>query len=261
MPDTYQNDVETDERPVAVSSRPPGRSSIFADPVVRVMAVFVVLLVVLYLVTVLSALLMGILNPTEPRTRGERDIRFYEMLAAQSPKDTGLWKRYINALMTTKQYLKAQDVIDRASASVDQTATQDFLTAQAELYLATKKYDQAIKTSDQVRTKLKAFHDASKQTPGTAEAKGEEINENYWRVLLVKAEAQVAVGNEKAAVEALDTYIKEKPTAADALVRRGLLRIELGDKAGAEADFRAALTYVPDDPAALDGLKKIGVTQ
>jgi hypothetical protein len=222
------------------------------------MAGFAVLLVVLYLVTVISALLMGILNPTEPRTRAERDIRYYEMLTAQSPKDTSLWKSYVNALMSTKQYLKAQDVIDRASKAIDQKETQDFLAAQAELYLATKKYDQAITTADEVRAKLKSFHDKAKKTPGTAEAKGLEINENYWDALLVKSEAQAATGDKKAAIKSLDTYIKEKYTASDALVRRGLLKAETGDKAGAETDFRTALKFIPNDPAALAGLKKIG---
>jgi tetratricopeptide (TPR) repeat protein len=261
MPDTYQNDVDTDEPRSAQATQAPKRPSIFRDPVVRVMAVFAVLLVVLYLATVLSALLMGVLNPTEPRTRAERDILYYERLAAQTPKDTGLWKGYVNALMSTKQYLRAQDVIDRAGKAVDQTATQDILASQAELYLATKEYNKAIQTADQVRAKLKVFHDKAKKTPGTAEAKGLEIDENYWNALLVKAEAQVALGDKKAAIKSLDTYLKEKKTASDVLVRRGLLKIDTGDKTGAEADFRAALTYIPNDPAALAGLKKIGVQQ
>jgi beta-phosphoglucomutase-like phosphatase (HAD superfamily) len=61
--------------------------------------------------------------------------------------------------------------------------------------------------------------------------------------------------------QTFDEYLEERPTAADILVRRGYLRIENGDTKGAEADFRSALKFLPNDPAALDGLKQIGVEE
>ena len=59
----------------------------------------------------------------------------------------------------------------------------------------------------------------------------------------------------------MDAYIAENPQAADILVDRGEAKIELKDNAGAEADFRAALKFVPDDKRAIAGLAKIGATR
>jgi len=260
MPNSYQTPDGSAEQPVAAPQQPAKRrSSMFRDPVVKGLAVFAALLVILYLATIASALFMGVLSPAEPRTSSERAIMFFEGSVLQNPNDAELWKKYINALMAGKQYLKAQDVIDRASKSVDQTAAQEVTTAQAELYLATEKYDQAMKTADEVRKKIKANYDKALKEPGTEAAKGGGLPENYWSILLVKSEAQAQKGDKKGAVATLDVYIKEKPTAADALVRRGLLKVDLNDKDGAEKDFRAALEFIPDDSAALAGLKKIGV--
>jgi len=258
MPDSYQTQGEPEAKETTAAVRK-GRRSIFSDPVVRWLTVVAVGLVIMYMVTVISALMMGVLNPTEPRTRAERDIQYFEMLTVQDPKNTETWKGYINALMSTKQYLKAQAVIDRAKKGVDQSATQDISAAQAELFLATKKYREAIKTSDDVRKALTAFYEKSRKIPGTAEAKGEQINNNFYSMLIVKASAQEELGDIKGAVKTLDAYIKDKPTAADVLVKRGLLRAATGDKKGAEADYRAALEYIPNDQAALDGLEQIGV--
>lgn len=269
MPDSYEPAEQVGEEPVeqpaeqSVSqpARPRKRPSIFRDPVVRWMAIVAIGLVILYMVMVLSMLVMGILSPREPRTRAERDIRYYETLTAQNPKDTDQWKQYIRTLIASKQYLKAQAMIDRATKSVDQKATQDIAAVQVELLYEQGKYKEAIKASDALRKKLKAFYDESEKIPGTAEAKGQEINDNYWTTLIVKSSAQEALGDKKGAAKTLDEYIKERPTAADVLVKRGLIRAALGDKKGAESDFRAALKYIPNDPAALDGLKQIGVEQ
>ena len=42
---------------------------------------------------------------------------------------------------------------------------------------------------------------------------------------------------------------------------RATAKMQVGDKKGAEADYRAALKYIPDYQPALDGLKQIGAAQ
>ena len=58
-----------------------------------------------------------------------------------------------------------------------------------------------------------------------------------------------------------DLYLNAHRTASDILIDRGNAKIQLKDKKGAEADFRAALKYVPYDEQAKAGLKKIGAAQ
>lgn len=237
------------------------RKSIFRDPVVRALTYVAAGLVVLYLVAVVSALLTGVLGSSEPRTKLERDIQYYQGLAMQDPSNTANWKAYIEALIADRQYVKAQDVIDQATAAVDQTASQDILFSQARLHFATGDLEASIETCDEVRANLKTYYDAAKARTGSPESRGKEINENYWIALLVKAEALHDSGDSAGALACLDEYLVEWPTAADVFVRRGGIRAQQGDRAGAEADYREALKYLPGDEAALAGLQEIGVEQ
>lgn len=239
----------------------PRKKSIFRDPVVRWMAVGAVVLIVLYLATVLSALFMGMMAPTEPRTKVERDLQVYELQAMQEPRNTEVWRNYITALVANKQYSKAQGVIDQAKRALDQTATLDIDSAQVSLYYATKDYDKAVKGADDVRTKLKKYYETAKKRKGSPESQGAAIHFNYWAVTLIKAESLVELGKTKEAVKALDEYLKANAGDAAVLIRRGELRTELGDKKGAAADFRAALKFLPGDKNATEGLKKIGAKQ
>jgi len=237
------------------------RKSIFKDPVVRVLSVVAGGLVVLYLATVVAALLMGILGSTEPKTMVERNLQFYEGKAMRTPNDPAVWRGYVLSLIAAKQHSKAQDVIDKATKAIDQKASQDILTAQAELYYAQKDYKKAITTADQVQKKLDVYYEAAKKKTGSPEFTGKEISENYWQALLVKAESQAELGQTDAALKSFDAYLKQYKTAADVFVRRGNLRADAGDKEGAEKDFKQALVYLPEDRGALEGLEKIGAKQ
>ena len=79
----------------------------------------------------------------------------------------------------------------------------------------------------------------------------------------MKEEALAALGKTKEAIKALDLYLKEKAnsTDADVLIRRAALKAQIGDKAGAKADYQTALKYLPNDPTALAGLKQIGAAK
>lgn len=234
------------------------RPSIFADPTVRRLALVAAGLLVLYLATVVSALVMGVIGRPGPTTRIERDIAAYEAQVMESPEDVSLWARYVSALIESGQYMRAQDVIDRATAVVDQSSSQALLLAQAQLYYETGRYQEAVETADEVRDLLEAHYEQAKQTEGTPESLGAPISDNYYAALLVKAEALVALGKTEEAVKALDLYLESKPADAAALIRRASLKEKLGDVSGAEEDYRAALRFVPDDPLALEGLKRIG---
>ena len=97
----------------APSAVRPKRASMLDDPVVRSLVLFSFAIVIVFIVTVLAALMMGEFSPKEPRTRAERDLAIYEQQAMTSPRDTTVWRNYINALIDNKQYSKAQTIIDR----------------------------------------------------------------------------------------------------------------------------------------------------
>ena len=53
----------------------------------------------------------------------------------------------------------------------------------------------------------------------------------------------------------IDAALALDPTFPDALVERGAMKMEAGDKAGARADFVQVLVRAPDSPAA-DSVRK-----
>ena len=247
--------------PKAPPKKKARRVPMFKDPLVRGMAWAAAALVILYLITIVSALVMGVLGTTAPRTIVERDSRVYEAAVRENPGDLIAWRRYISSLINTNQMTAAQEAIDRGLEAVKDEQSETVATAQVELYLATDRFEEGIKLADEIRVRLKAYYDKAKETPDSPESKGAEIDENYWNLLLMKAEAFVELNDTPAAIEALDEYLTEKPAAADVLIRRGSLKADQGDKEGAEKDFRAALLFLPNDAAALEGLKKIGVEE
>ena len=84
---------------------------------------------------------------------------------------------------------------------------------------------------------------------------------SYSDAALAKAEALMASEDYSGAIKALDAYLKQKPADSDILVMRAQSKAKVGDKKGAEEDYRAALKYIPDYQPALEGLEQIGAAQ
>lgn len=238
------------------------RSGVFRDPVVRVMSYAALGLVIAFLVTVVSALLTGVLAPSGPRTALERETAVSGTAVREGSTDAAVWGRYIAALTATGQYSRARGLIGEARASLDDSATAEFTLAEARLYAAQKQHDRAIEAADAAMKQISEHHEKEIAAGGSrarsAELKG--LPENYWSAVLVKAYAYRDLGEWDNAVEQFDIFLDQTPTAADILIDRGLTKIEAGDDTGAEVDLRAAMQFLPDDPDALEGLASIGVT-
>lgn len=243
---------------------PPARTakpSMFRDPVVRTLAFVAVGLVVLYLITVASALVLGVLGARAPQTSVQRDINKYEGMVEQDGSDAVVWRLYAESLIASGELARAQQVVDRAMGAVDEKAGMDITTAQAKIYFASERYEETIELCDQIMTSLTSYHEGEKAKDDTPESRGAEISENYYSALLMKVESLVVLDRNPEAIALLDTYLADRPAAADIFQRRGDLRAEEGDVAGAEEDYRAALRYLPGDPALLDALERIGVDE
>lgn len=234
------------------------RRRAIGDPFVRRALYVTGALVTLFLVTVVSALVMGLHDPEAPRTSAERTLRSSELTAMQNPEDPEAWGAYLQALVASGQLTQAQNLIDQLAGVVDETGNEEVAFYQAAIHMESGRYEEAIKASEEIRARLRAYHEKQKQTPDTPESRGEPVHDNFWRSLIVTAEANVNLGNIEEAIKALDEYLEEKETAADALIRRGYLKEQLGDIEGAETDFRAALVYMPGDPGVMEHLQRIG---
>jgi tetratricopeptide (TPR) repeat protein len=76
-------------------------------------------------------------------------------------------------------------------------------------------------------------------------------------VYVLRAAARRALNRLKDARADIDAALALAPRYADALVERGSLKLIVGDKAGARADWLAVLTLAPDGPAGDEARRRI----
>jgi tetratricopeptide (TPR) repeat protein len=260
----------SDESPVAAQleqplpaapAASPKRRSMFDDPVVRGMAWVFGALVVLFLATIVGAFVSGVTSATGPRTVGEREVAVSGQAVREGSTDPAVWGQYISALVGNGEFSQAKRVIEEGRASVDDSRTAEFTLAEARLLSAQEKYKQAIAAAEKARKQMDTVHKKLIAGKGIAamEARNEGLPENYYTAVLIEAYAYRDMKQWKNAIKQYDVYIKRYEGSSDILVDRGNAKIEAKDKAGAEADFRQALRFIPDDEEALAGLEKIGV--
>ena len=256
------DDLQQQAEAEAPQPQAPTRPSMFADPVVRRMAFVAIGLVVLVLATVVGALLTGVFAPSGPRTLAEKELTTGAEAIRQGSTDPAVWGTYIAALVNAGQYSRAGNVIEDARASIDDSGTAEIPIGEARLRTAQGDYEQAIESADEAMEVLDADLEARLAAGGLIRQRAEISghHENYYVAVLLKAYAFVALGEWEQAIENFDVYIERNPGAADILVDRGNAKVEIDDVAGAEADFRQALRFIPGSEEALAGLERIGVT-
>lgn len=258
LPPIEVDETESENRTV---TRP--RSRMMNDPVVRRMAYLAAGLVIVFLLVVVTALLTGVATPSGPRTLAEREVAVAGAAVQAGSTDTAVWGQYIAALIADKQYGRAKDFIAQGRESLDDSKTAEFSLAEARLYSAQKQYKKAIEAAEKTKKQVKDAFDARIAQGGMAKkaAELEGISSNYYDAILVEAGAYRSLEDWANAIAQYDLYIEGNGGASDILVDRANVKIESGDIAGAEKDFNEALRFVPDDPEALAGLKKIGVSK
>jgi len=248
--------------PSTESAAAPKRGAL-DDPVVRRLALIGAGMLILWLAGILSALVFGLLTPSDvPRTSAERSLMVYEQALEETTSvDPLLWADYAKALTEAKQYSRAQSVINNAMKAV-KTKKSAVMLEQTRLYVARGDWSKALEWAKKTETEIQKEIDKDQKaldaqgivtSPETPRAKKE--------VYLIKADALIGQKDDKAAIAAYDEHLEFSPTSADVYVMRGDLKADAGDKSGAEADYRECLKYIPDFQPAIDGLEKIGAAR
>jgi tetratricopeptide (TPR) repeat protein len=234
------------------------------DPVVRWLTLAIIIVVIFWLVSMLSAMMFGVIMPPKtPRTAAERDLSVLTAEVDTGRASTQTYARYIGALIRAGQLSKAQSALDQ-SMKVAKTDKSYLLAEQTQLLLVRKDYKGTASAADkamaEAEKELKAFMDNNVKNNRRATA-GAVMPTSYSTAALAKASALVASEDFAGAIKAFDAALAQDPSGSDVLVARAHAKAKVGDKNGAEADYRAALKYIPDYKPALDGLKQIGAAQ
>lgn len=239
----------------------PRKRSMFDDPLVRTLGYVAFGLTVAFLITALSAVLTGVTDRSGPRSLAEREVAVAAAAVSQGGGDPAVVGAYISALVASEQYSRAEREIATARKSIDDSATAEFTLAEARVLSARGKHREAIRAGERALKQINAAYQATLKLGGEKAriAKNDGLHDNYLEAVLVIAYANRDLKQWDDAIASFDTYIASTPSAADILIDRANVKIEAGDKAGAEADFRTALKYIPDSEEALSGLSRIGV--
>jgi tetratricopeptide (TPR) repeat protein len=232
------------------------------DPIIRISFGVTALVIVGALLTIIFSIINGVITIDNdiPRT-----IEEYKL--AQAHAGVG-----INESAESVGNLALEQIdagrFSEAVATIALGREQDFQDEErnyafdyAEAYMLDKQGEKAraIGAYENIRSLIKEAWDRVAQSgvsPNWALANG--MHPNYFASGFALARLHQEQGDNTKALELLDEYIEQYPIAADVLVVRGDLKLAMGDVAGAREDFNKALTYIPDDELALEGLRKAG---
>jgi len=246
--------------PATVAKPPKG------DPVVQALTVTILIIVALTLVTVIYAIVGGVFGSGSPKTMGENKLMNTAAAIKAGNKDPQVWVAYISALIGDRQYQLAQETIERGKKTLaKQDVNQDMVYMQATLDEAQGNNDKALATAELAIKAIKKANEEAKvnykKTGNPTESMILEDNASYWDLLLLKAALLEKKSEWKKALAVYDEYLSVKETAATVFTQRGNVKEKLGDKKGAEADYRQTLVFISDNKDALAGLKRIGVAK
>ncbi|MCL2491393.1 MAG: hypothetical protein FWE87_01395 [Coriobacteriia bacterium] len=234
-------------------------SSMWSDPVVRVLGVLVVLVIIGGLMTLVSMLVTGVLPLAfSPQTSQDADIAQYQSIV-EANQDPESWSRLIIALGNSGKMNEARKQLEAFRvADLDMTQTQAVAYAEASLLMMEDKYDEALLLLQKMRADLWEAYEtelASEGEKNWAIAFG--IPQNYFQATLDIAHIFIAQNRDAEALEMLDDYLSKLPTDASTLITRGKLKLRMNDIDGAEQDFLAAQRFLPDEEEILKGLEEI----
>ena len=145
-----------------------------ADPVVRRMVTAAIVIVIVFLIAVMGVLLSGVASPTGPRTLNENALSVSGEAVRKGNADPATWGAYIAALIANGRYSQAQNVIDDAKASTDDSDTAEFSVAEVRLSNARKDYKKSISVADEAQKQIKTTYQAKLDARWPGSTHGQE---------------------------------------------------------------------------------------
>lgn len=243
-----------------VMSRGSRRASAPADRITRALITAVVLAVAMLVGLALAAAVL-LSRAQGPQNYIERDISAFESIVASYPLNPDAWGDYAATLVTAGEYDDAQRVIERGREAL--TYDDGRLSfEEARLAHAQGDEDAALEKADEAIERATSYRDTRLQElegqgliGGGLAIEVRAIAEGY----VLKGRIYTELGQPLEAIAAYSAALEETPNAADILSARGDLYADEEDPESAEADYRAALRFIPHYEPALKGLERLGV--
>lgn len=228
--------------------------------VTRRLTYAVFIMIILLLLVVLYGVIVGIVSPPQPRTATEARITLLEGLVEQNSTSGKAHYDYIVGLSAAGNDSDAYDALDDARVLLTGWEIAYADAAEATLLFQDEKYDEAMTAA---RAGYDREMDAREQYVASMKQRNLTVSitdisiEPLMTMLIYEARAAGAIGDWQRAIDALSDALAIDPRAADVLTLRAAAHEEAGDSEAALADYRAALTYIPDHEPALAGVERL----
>lgn len=229
------------------------------DPVAKWLKLGILALAVIALLAVLYALLVGIINPSSPRTASEARLVTLRT-AAQTVPDSGKARReYIDALLINGDVRGAKQQLAQARKDIKKLEIAHVDLAELDILWSQKEYAKVVKVADTAyKNETKRREDYYKERKKEKNIQGIEVPKApLVEMKAYQGRANGALKKWDEAVKSLSQALKDDPLAADLLVMRADAYVRLGQKDKAKKDLEAALEYIPDFAPALAGLESL----
>jgi len=251
-----------DRRAKELSTAKEAKGSTGNDSYIRTLFGIAALVIIGALLTVVFAIVSGVLNFDQNRvTTIEEFVVASSIAYADFEQTAGAFSQLAIAQIDNGMYLQAEETIQAAFdlESPDEERNQAPLFASAILAERLGQRDVAIERYEEVMSKLRYDFErvyASDMEPNWAQAWG--LHENYFDSAIALAFLYRDRGDYEKQIEMLTVGIEGRPTIADLFIFRGWARLGQGDNEGAIEDFNEALRFLPGDEEALAGLEEAG---
>lgn len=220
--------------------------------------------VVLMLVSLVAyAWLSGVFaRNVPPRTAQEDALVATDASIAKDPSNGAQYAIRAEALYGVGSKTEAFQTLDAGEKAVagKNPGLLYVLRARAALLNREKRYTEAAKVGEKA---MEASDDYLRAQGVVLVQKGVTVvgGNTQTRIsvdtALQVAETHMALKDYDKAIELYSYALTLEPTAADIVSMRGWAYLEKGDRAKAKTDFKTALEYMPDDPYATSGMKRL----
>jgi len=211
-------------------------------------------LIVVVLATAASLMIFFMTAEKAPRTAAERDIAAAEIAVRERSSDPAAWQALAYAYVRGQRYDDAVEVSRRGRSA---TGAEVLLLSEADALRAAGRHRDALAAYDDAIAALSA-----KESAAAAARKKQGIatpvtNESLVTAFYGRALSRSDTGDTDGAIADLKKALAFDPQQSSLWAKLGELYEKIGQTAKAEAAYREALRFIPDNSAALLGLKRL----
>lgn len=224
------------------------------DPVAGVLLITALALIAVLLATGgLVFIYLNTLNDA-PRTRVERDMNVWETAVKERPDDVNAWANLAYSYAEAGEFDRAMDTLRRARRVTDK---DEFVIVEADILRASGRYTEAVEAYGRAELAVIRIQKELETERKKVGVNIQEDNSALSRVYYGRGLSHEKLGATDAAIEDVRRALKLEPQAATMWTTLGDLYAGSKETSAAEDAYRKALTFVPDEPGALEGLQRL----